>query len=114
MWWDEYDTDQHGTHMAEIRDNLFDALADEQRRWILFSLLERGGSINIDSPPDGLERESLIVERRHVHLPKLDKYGFIEWRRNERVVEPGPRFEAVEPTLRLMAENRDALPLTSA
>ena len=100
--------------MTEIRDNLFDALADEQRRWILFSLLERERSINIDSPPDGFERDGLIVERRHVHLPKLEDYGFVEWHRDERVVEAGPKFEAVEPVLRLLLENRDALPVTSA
>ena len=100
--------------MADIRNDLFDALADEQRRRILFSLLERERSIEFESPSASLEdRRPAAVERRHVHLPKLEDYGFIEWSPNGNTVEAGPRFEAIRPTLRLLVDNRDALPVAS-
>ncbi|WP_339104687.1 hypothetical protein [Haloterrigena salinisoli] len=96
--------------MGEIRDLLFDALSDGQQRRILFALLEREG-VDIDSPPDGIEeRYSAAVERRHVHLPKLEEYGFIEWDRRTDTVVRGPRFAEIEPMLRVVADNRELLP----
>ena len=98
--------------MGEIQDNLFEALSDEHRRRILFSLVEREGSVNIDSPPDGLDdRYQARIERRHVHLPKLADYGFIEWHRRTDTVEAGPKFAEVEPILRLLADNQELFPV---
>lgn len=99
--------------MEAIRNRLFDALSDERRRRILFLLLEEEGAVNIDSPPDDVEdRYSAAVERRHVHLPKLVDYGFIEWDRRTDTVVQGPRFAEIEPMLRLVADNRELLPVT--
>ena len=99
--------------MEAIRNRLFDALSNGQRRRILFTLLEREDLVNIDSPPDGVEdRHSAAVERRHVHLPKLAEYGFIEWDRQANAVTRGPQFAEIEPMLRVVADNRELLPLT--
>lgn len=99
------------TFMADIQDDVFEALANEQRRNLLFTLVEHEESIHIDSPPDGFDGgQGAAVERRHVHLPKLVDYGFIEWDPQTNVIEEGPRFEAIRPVLRLLLENRETLP----
>ncbi|QSW97934.1 hypothetical protein [Haloterrigena alkaliphila] len=101
--------------MADIQDDVFDALSNEQRRQLLFTLVEYEESIDIDSPPDGFDGgQGAIVERYHVHLPKLADYGFIEWDPQTNVVEEGPRFETIRSVLRLLLENRETLPATLA
>ncbi|SDR42794.1 hypothetical protein SAMN04489842_3932 [Natronobacterium texcoconense] len=96
--------------MKQRYDILFEALSHEQRRQILFSLVEQDESVNIDSPPDN---ERMHIERRHVHLPKLEEYGFIDWTPQINAIERGPRFGEVEPVLRLLADNHEAFSATS-
>ncbi|QRV16293.1 hypothetical protein JMJ58_05210 [Haloterrigena salifodinae] len=99
--------------MEAIQNRLFDALSNGQRRRILFTLLEREDQINIDSPPDGVEdRHGAAIDRRHVHLPKLADYGFIEWDQRANVATRGPQFAEIEPMLRVVADNRELLPVT--
>lgn len=83
-----------------------DVLSNRQQRRILLALLER--SPRSDSPSDlgGFEAdadadasETLRIEYRHVHLPKLDEYGFLDWDQATGTVERGPRFAEVEPLL---------------
>ncbi|ADB59645.1 hypothetical protein Htur_0748 [Haloterrigena turkmenica DSM 5511] len=77
--------------MEAIQNQLFDALSDERRRRILYVCLRREGPINIDSPPDGVDDQyDAAVERRHVHLPKLAEYEFIEWHRQASTVTRAP------------------------
>lgn len=97
--------------MVHVTDRLFDAMADEQRRRILFDLAERGpedeSPINIDAPPDAVgSDETASIERQHVHLPKLDEYGFVDWEPGSNVVTAGNRFEEIASTLELLRENR--------
>lgn len=95
--------------MPAIDDILFEMMANEYRRQLLFTLLERGPSdlpINLDTPPDSVDIDPAAPERYHVHLPKLADYGFVEWNRTLNTVEPGPRFETHRPVLELLAEYR--------
>ena len=96
--------------MSVLNDVLFEVLADEYRREILFTLLEQPASdppIDLDAPPDAAGGDSTAaIERHHIHLPKLADYGFIEWNRNLNAVEPGPRFEEHRPVLELLSEHR--------
>ncbi|MHC3438307.1 DUF7344 domain-containing protein [Natrialbaceae archaeon A-gly3] len=85
-----------------MRDDRFDALADRQRRRILAELLEhnpRDASVVTTAERDAKRRQ---VMNHHVHLPKLDDYGFIKWDRSEEVVTRGPRFEEIQPFLELI------------
>ena len=112
-------------------DTLFDALADEYRRQVLTDLLDRtsrrvsspsGVSWEIAEADEVLLRRHLTSSREiseadeellrahHVHLPKLDDYGFVEWDRETNVVARGPRFEEVRPLLELLDGRRDELP----
>ena len=88
-----------------MNDHIFEALADETRRQLLFALLEHNPQS--DSDVYGLPWEvsgsgEAVIERHHVHLPKLEDYGFIEWNREEKIVEKGPEYEAIEPYLETM------------
>lgn len=97
--------------MTPLYDRLFEALANEQRRQVLFALLERDRSISIDSPPDRLgDRRQAAIERQHVHYPKLADDGFVVWNQRTNTVGRGPKFQEIEPVLRLLTDNRDALP----
>ncbi|ELY42901.1 hypothetical protein [Natronorubrum tibetense] len=100
--------------MASIHDNLFTALADPERRQILFDLADEPDSVNIDSPPDtiangGNER----FKRYHVHLPMLDDYGFINWYPNANAIESGPQFDEIMPVLEVLVDHRKTFPATS-
>jgi len=100
--------------MEQISDKLFDALANKQRRRILFDLAERNlrdnSPIYIDAPSDTTDDgETASIEQHHVHLPKLDDRDFIDWEPGSNTVEVGNRFEEIAPTLELLRDNREEL-----
>lgn len=84
----------------------FEALAHEYRRQLLADLRET-------NPSGELPRESLgtgspgciAVEMTHVHLPKLDEYGFVAWDRESETVFRGSRFEEIMPLLEAVVES---------
>lgn len=95
-------------------DDALDALADVQRRKLLMGLLNHNPqddeSVKIaDSETDAAALERMI-EMKHVHLPKLENYGFIEWDRDRNEVSKGPAFEEIRPLLELLADHDDDLP----
>jgi DNA-binding transcriptional ArsR family regulator len=105
----------------EARDSslseLFEILSHEYRRRILIAVGQHNpqdiDDITSESIADGAEDEPLeVLQQRlfHVHLPKLDKAGFVNWDQDTGVVTRGPRFEEIEPLLTLMREHRDELP----
>ncbi|QSW98508.1 hypothetical protein [Haloterrigena alkaliphila] len=87
--------------MVQQTEEMFDALADQKRRTLLFALLETtpqtDSPITHDSPPD-----TGRAEYQHCDLPKLDDYGFIEWTPAVNTVERGPRFDEIAPLLELL------------
>ncbi|WP_290815370.1 hypothetical protein [Halovivax sp.] len=112
---------------AATTDEVFDALADEHRRQLLVELLEdgrycapklTGGSEEIGEAHDSLLLDHLhssreiagVDERRlrihYIHLPKLEKYGFIEWQCDTRTVTPGHRFDQLRPYLEVLVDTR--------
>lgn len=56
---------------------------------------------------DGEKRQRERIEFRHVHLPKLEEEGLIDWNRESNVVARGPDFEEIEPLLELLANGHD-------
>lgn len=114
-------------------DAVFDALSDSQRRHLLVDLLDSepqhvpdlshtsrelmeahgafldqfvSGQLEIP----GVDKE--IVQKHHVHLPKLVEYGFIEWQQEDQLVTKGPRFDELKPLLELMESHRKDRPTT--
>lgn len=108
-------------------DDVFDALADEQRRQLLLGLAHRevylvaplsGVSQDLADAHWGLLRAHLsssrelssvdesLLRMHCVHLPKLGAYGFVEWNQTDNLVTRGERFDDVEPVLELLDEQR--------
>jgi hypothetical protein len=54
--------------------------------------------------------EELLVELRHVHLPKLESAGMIDWDQDDGSVSRGPAFEQYEPALRALVDAADTFP----
>lgn len=97
-------------------DNFLDVLANRYRRRVLIALLEHNPQDDNDPQiPDDVTLEtdaldSLMINMRHTHLPKLEEAGFIEWDREANTIKQGPQFEEVQPLLELMANHADELP----
>lgn len=96
-------------------DDVFDALTNRYRRRLLVALLQHyPESDTLTLPDDALApdepSEVAEVELHHVHLPKLEERGFIEWNRETHAVSTGPAFEEIRPFLELMDERSDVLP----
>lgn len=109
-------------------DEVFDALADIQRRQLLVHLLHddplpvpRLSSVSREMirAHETLLREYLSDSREiskaskadirthHVHLPKLAEYGYITWLRDAHMVTKGPDFDEVRPVLEVVDDDRD-------
>lgn len=109
---------------------LFKMLAGDPRRRLLLmlcetpsvpvpdGLIDRGESAvrttgqeyqqTVGARPSG--SSSLEVSLHHNHLPQLVDLGYIEWDAEAGVVSRGDAFEDIEPALRVLLENADALP----
>lgn len=87
----------------ESVDDLFEALAHVRRRELLVGLLEHDSrTASPEVAPDetiSSDATDRSVKMQHVHLPKLEEYGFIEWNRATDQVTKGPNFEEVRPLL---------------
>ena len=93
--------------MRTIHDRLYDALAHKQRRRVLFALLEESPRttvpIDLHNPPaSGIQSEADRIAQIQIHLPKLDDYGFIEWRSGMSFVKRGILFDEISPALELL------------
>lgn len=95
-------------------DRIFDALRHPARRQILVRLLGPAEGPPADVDVAALERDDDIasspLELHHVHLPKLDAVGYIEWVQRTQTVRRGPNFDEVAPVLRLLSDHRTDLP----
>ncbi|GAA0261183.1 hypothetical protein [Halobaculum roseum] len=95
-------------------DDSLDALGHIQRRKLLRALLvhnpQDDESVKIDSSESNEEEVERLIGMKHVHLPKLEEYGFITWNRDTNKVSKGPNFEEIRPLLEMLAAHEDELP----
>ncbi|KTG30503.1 DUF7344 domain-containing protein [Haloferax profundi] len=96
-------------------DDAFDALGNIHRRRLLMDLCEGdvgrlGRATQVVADGGDADNEQLEVELYHLHLPKLDGAKFITWDRESGAIERGPRFDEIEPVLRLLDRNASELP----
>lgn len=92
-------------------DELFDALANTQRRCALRTLYDAGGIVSFDDlvsdvarqtvtqPPDQSQRKQISTSLYHVHLPKLESVGLITEFDSEGEVRLADRIEDISPAL---------------
>ncbi|QIO24209.1 hypothetical protein [Haloarcula sp. JP-L23] len=113
-------------------NTLFQLLANDIRRRILYALCDNA-SIHVpegilshdqvqsqDTQPhsphssssqiNGESVQQLEMQLHHMHLPKLEEEGIIEWERETQTVSRGPQFDKLEPVLRLLFVNQNRLP----
>lgn len=105
--------------MSQLNDELFDALANEHRRRILFDLVDesRHGELPVAidaSQETSDDRAAAGIELSHVHLPKLDDYGLIDWSPGTDTVETGPHFSDVRPILEQLCDHQAVVTAESA
>lgn len=98
--------------MSSTLDEVFRALADQERRRLLLAVFEQNAS-SFDYPDDVFPAhdvgEEVHVRMNHVHLPLLDQAGLIEWDREDEQIAKGPTFDDVRPLFDFLAEK----PVTS-
>jgi hypothetical protein len=97
-------------------NTMMDTLANRYRRRVLVALLVHNPQDDDDPQiPDDVDinqenLDSLEIAMTHTHLPKLEEHGFIEWDRKTNAIRQGPRFEEIQPLLKLMQNHTDELP----
>lgn len=86
-------------------DAMMDALGKAPRRRLLLRLL--------NSPmEDGIDVHEAVTKAaqiplHHVHLPKLEGFGYVDWDHEANTVYRGSNFTEIEPMLRLLNEYSD-------
>lgn len=100
----------NGPSLLTVEEKL-DAIADEERRQILLALHLRDPDIDlpIDLREFVSEHRLDLVKIFHSSLPKLSKYGLIEWDEWDGEISKGPDFERIVPLLTLLYEHQDDL-----
>jgi len=96
------DTDVETAPLSPQVDNMIDALGSRQRRFILLTLLDstpRDDFSVLERAADALDVQ---VQLHHIHLPKLEAGGYIDWDRNTNTISQGPNFPEIKPLLGLL------------
>ena len=95
-------------------DELFEVLSKPPRRRILSALADTDSREEAEFVPEEFtsdgRREDVLMKLHHIHLPKLDEPGFIEWSPDSKTVERGPRFDEIAPVVELLIDHRHQLP----
>ena len=87
-----------------------DILSNDHRRHLLIALSQENPQNDGTTPvSSGQSHRERAIRMQHVHLPKLEDYGYIEWNRTSKQVVKGPKFDEIKPLLTLLVENRETL-----
>ncbi|MFC3478274.1 hypothetical protein [Halobacterium litoreum] len=101
---------------AERWDRLYDALAAEPRREVLRSLTNVPEERRLPlpdaatSPNQSIDTETLRIDLRHHHLPKLADVGYVRWESEPFCVQRGPRFEEPAFVVNTLLDAVDEIP----
>lgn len=106
----------NGHRVLDRWDTVFEAITAEPRRQLIVSLLDAPAeqavplpehAANSNVPVDaGRLRQELV----HVHLPKLEDQGFIDWERDPFTASRGPRFDEVAVVFSALHANAADIP----
>lgn len=94
-------------------DRVFGAFGNRYRRLILFMLWKHNGQLQVSDvmlrggAGESRERQ---VELRHIHLPKLEEIGYLEWNRETGAIVSGPNFDEIQPLFELIVDFSEELP----
>jgi predicted transcriptional regulator len=89
-------------------DRVYRTLSHPVRRRILLALQtdapRRVEEFATESATPGSGVRAGAVGLHHVHLPRLDEAGFVDWEEESEMIRKGHRFEEVRPHLELLRE----------
>lgn len=95
-----------------MADEIQRVLSDPLRRCVLRTVVEHDEPIELDTL--GTETIMEVEEWKahqialyHIHLPKLDDHGLIQWDREDRIIEEGDRFDEARPLLDSLGPDSD-------
>lgn len=109
-------------------DEVFDALADVQRRRVLIQLLNSDSEAvphissasqevlqahekvlqeYLSGSEEVADADKAVVRTYHVHLPKLVESLYVDWDRGNHLVTKGANYDEVRPLLELVDERRE-------
>lgn len=94
----------------------FRLLSDESRRTILVALSRVPAERRIPlpdaavSPDSSINPETLSIQLRHNHLPKLSNAGYVQWGVEPFYVQRGPNFDEVETIISVLIDSVEQFP----
>lgn len=101
-------------------DQVLDALGHRYRRRVLVALADSNpqtvGSVTATVQAHegvalhGLHVADFETALHHIHLPKLENYGFISWDRATDELTRGPGWADIGPVVELLRDNNEKLP----
>ena len=99
----------------EALNRTFDALSDPDRRRILTVFLEEdtrdGDSFApTDFRAEGENAEDPLTRYHHIHFPKLEEAGYIEYDHECNTVSRGSKYDEIEPVVKLLVDHQGELP----
>jgi hypothetical protein len=96
----------------KIFDTMMTTLSSVERRQILVNLLENNSQqVGRDvATGESIDERHNSITLIHVHLPKLEADGFIDWNRKTGEISKGPTFEEITPILEALQSRRTDLP----
>lgn len=91
--------------MSETQvDSMMDALRKLERRQILLAILDTDKPVRAGDLATEVDSVATEIRLHHLHLPKLNSVGYIEWDPDTQTVTRGPQFDDIEPLLQLLNE----------
>lgn len=84
---------------------VFDLLRNEHRRRLLAELVANTPQPEVPVGNECLSQDEMThreIEMYHIHLPKLQDAGVIEWDRGNQQVLKGPAFDQIRPYLEVV------------
>jgi len=110
------DPSSSGKSAIDRWDQLHEVLASQERRMVIYSLMDAPRERRIPLPEAAMTPESSWDPKRtslrlqHNHLPKMADAGYVRWERNPFCVQRGPHFEEVEILFNLIHDSIDQFP----
>ncbi|WP_340097695.1 DUF7344 domain-containing protein [Salinibaculum salinum] len=105
-----------GESAIERWNKLHQILASQERRMVLYSLMDAPKERRMPLPEAAMPPESswdpeqIRIHLKHNHLPQLADAGYVRWECDPFCVQRGPHFEEVAVIFNLIHDSIDQFP----
>ncbi|WP_276255984.1 hypothetical protein [Halomontanus rarus] len=80
-------------------DDFFQLLTNEQTRYVLYLLTEKGGTVHLEDINDYFDSSSDEIMLHHTVLPRLADFHLINYDQETRAITPTPTCDDLTPAL---------------